>query len=155
MVGCDDQMERLLEDLTQYSGSSRERKFIRIIGMRGIGKTTLAKKVYNKADIRSHFDFRAWAIASSQHNVKKILISLLRSPKGDTFYIEDEADLADMVQKSLKGKRYLIVLDDIWSTKAWDDMRLCFSSENNGSRILLTTYNSEVACSVGTENLSL
>ncbi|PHT61853.1 hypothetical protein T459_34270 [Capsicum annuum] len=56
-----------------------------------------------------------------------------------------EAELADMLQKSLKGKRYLIVLDDMWKTEAWDAVRLCFPSENKGSGILLTTRNTEAA----------
>ncbi|KAK4343317.1 hypothetical protein RND71_036411 [Anisodus tanguticus] len=73
----------------------------------------------------------------------------------DKIHKKDETELADMLRKSLMGKRYLIVMDDMWSSKAWDDVRLCFPSENNGSRILLTTRNNEVSCSAGTENLSL
>ncbi|PHT52587.1 hypothetical protein CQW23_07049 [Capsicum baccatum] len=64
-------------------------------------------------------------------------------------------ELADMLQKSLKGKRNLIVLDDIWKTEAWDAVRLCFRSDNKGSGILLTTRNTEVARNAGTKNLSL
>ncbi|PHT51600.1 hypothetical protein CQW23_06062, partial [Capsicum baccatum] len=123
--------------------------------MGGIGKTTLAKEVYNHVSIIYHFDVRAWATVSQKHNVKGILLSLLHSIKGDKFCTGSEAELADMLQKSLKGKRYLIVLDDIWSSEVWDDVRLCFPSENNaGSRILLTTRSNEVACHAGTENLS-
>ncbi|PHT45827.1 hypothetical protein CQW23_14985 [Capsicum baccatum] len=86
----------------------------------------------------------------------EILVSLLHSTKGDTFDMVDKAKIADMLQKSLKSKRYLIVLDDIWSCEVWDDVRRCFPTENNtGSRILLTTRNNEVACYAGTENLSL
>ncbi|XP_060210048.1 putative late blight resistance protein homolog R1A-10 isoform X2 [Lycium barbarum] len=157
MVGRDDQRERLLAELTQYSGLSRQLKVIPIIGMGGIGKTTLAKEVYNDAYLCSHFDVRGWATVSSQHNVKEILLSLLRSTKelDGKFHKKDEGELADMLRKSLMGKRYLIVMDDMWSSKAWDDVRLCFPSENKGSRILLTTRNSEVACSAGTENRSL
>ncbi|KAM3216107.1 hypothetical protein P3L10_025547 [Capsicum annuum] len=74
----------------------------------------------------------------------------------DTVKTRGEAELADMLQKSLKRKRYLIVLDDIWSCEVWDGMRQCFPTEDNaGSRILLTTRNNEVACYAGTENLSL
>ncbi|PHT52314.1 hypothetical protein CQW23_06776 [Capsicum baccatum] len=61
-----------------------------------------------------------------------------------------------MLQKSLKRKRYLIVLDDIWSCEVWDGVKRCFPTEENaGSRILLTTRNNEVACYADTENLSL
>ncbi|PHT52055.1 hypothetical protein CQW23_06517 [Capsicum baccatum] len=61
-------------------------------------------------------------------------------------------ELADMLQKSLKGKRYLIVLDDMWKTEAWDAVRQCFPRENKGSGILLTTRNNEVARYAGTKN---
>ncbi|KAF3683745.1 hypothetical protein FXO38_00649 [Capsicum annuum] len=73
----------------------------------------------------------------------------------DTVEIKGEAELADMLQKRFKGKRYLIVLDDMWKSEAWDAVRLCFPSENKGSRILLTARNTKVACDPGTENLSL
>ncbi|PHT52389.1 hypothetical protein CQW23_06851 [Capsicum baccatum] len=153
MVGRDDQRKRLVQDLTRsYSG---EPKVIPIVGMGGIGKTTLANEVYNDACIRSHFDVCAWASISQQHNVKEILLSLLCCTKDVTFDMDDEAELANMLQKSLKGKRYLIVLDDMWKSEAWDALRLCFPSENKGSRILLTTRNTEVARDAGTENLSL
>ncbi|PHT75156.1 hypothetical protein T459_18678 [Capsicum annuum] len=148
--------ESLVQDFSRYSG---EHKVILIIGMGGIGKTTLAKEIYNDVCIRCHFDVRAWATVSQQHNVKEILLSLLRSTKGDTddtFDVVDKSKIADMLQKSLKGKRYLIFLDDIWSCELCDGVRRCFPTENNaGSRILLTTHKNEVACYTATENLSL
>ncbi|KAM3321298.1 hypothetical protein P3S67_008500 [Capsicum chacoense] len=73
----------------------------------------------------------------------------------DAIKTKGEAELADMLQKSLKRKRYLIVLDDIWSCEVWDGMWRCFPTEDSaGSRILLTTHNNEVARDVGIENLS-
>ncbi|PHT73690.1 hypothetical protein T459_24475 [Capsicum annuum] len=129
MIGRDDQRKRLVEDLTRsYSG---ETKVIPIVGMGGIDTV------------------------SQQQNVKEILLSLLRSAKVDKVFMGSEAELADMLQKSLKGKRYLIVLDDMWKTEAWDAVRLCFPSENKGSGILLTTRNTEAARDAGTKNLSL
>ncbi|PHU08065.1 hypothetical protein BC332_24554 [Capsicum chinense] len=156
MVGRDDQKECLLEDLTtSYFG---EPKVIPIVAMGGIGKTTLAKEVYNHGSILCRFDVHAWATVSQHHNRKEVLLSLLQSTinMDDTVKTRGEAELADMLQKSLKRKRYLIVLDDIWSCEVWDGMRRCFPTEDNaGSRILLTTRNNEVACYAGTENLSL
>ncbi|KAM3220593.1 putative late blight resistance protein R1A-10 [Capsicum annuum] len=155
MVGRDDQRKRLLEDLTKSYYD--EPKVIPIVGMGAIGKTTLANEVYNHESILCRFDVRAWATISQQHNIKEILLSLLRSTieMDDTVEIKGEAELADMLQKRLKGKRYLIVLDHMWKSEAWDAVRLCFPSEKKGSGILLTTRNTEVARDAGTENLSL
>ncbi|PHU08079.1 hypothetical protein BC332_24568 [Capsicum chinense] len=151
MVGRDDQRKWLVEDLTRsYSG---EPKVILTMGMGGIGKTTLENEVYNDVCIHSHFDVCAWDTVSQQHNVKEILLSLLHSTNGETFGMNNEAELANILQKNLKGKRYLIVLDDMWNSEAWDDVRLCFPSENKESGILLTTRNNELARYVGTENL--
>ncbi|KAM3215852.1 hypothetical protein P3L10_025292 [Capsicum annuum] len=134
MVGRDDQRKRLVEDLTR--SNSVERKVIPIIGMDGIGKTTLANEVYKDACIRSHFDVCAWATVSQQYNAKEILAR-------------------KHAKKSLMGKRYLIVLDDMWKTEAWDAVKLCFPSGNKGSVILLTTRITKVARDAGTKNLSL
>ncbi|PHT73269.1 hypothetical protein T459_24054 [Capsicum annuum] len=103
-----------------------------------------------------HFDVRSKATVSQQHNIKKIFLSLLQSTikMNDTVKMKGEVELVDMLQKSLKRKSYLIVLDDIWSCE--DGMRRCFPTEENaGNQILLTTHNDEVACYDGIENLSL
>ncbi|KAM3383119.1 hypothetical protein P3S68_008694 [Capsicum galapagoense] len=120
MVGHDDQRKRLVEDLTRSYSS--EPKVIPIVGMGGIGKTTLANEVYNNESILRHFYVRAWATVSQQQNIKKILLSLLQSTikMDDTVKTKGEAELPYMLQKSLKRKRYFIVLDDIWSCEVWD-----------------------------------
>ncbi|KAM3321299.1 hypothetical protein P3S67_008501 [Capsicum chacoense] len=131
MVGRDKEKKRVLEELR--GGSSNELKIIPIVGMGGIGKTTLAKQVFNHPSIQSRFDVRAWATISKEHNVREILLSLLQSiiKIDDKVYSRDEAALADLLQKYLKRRRYLIVMDDIWSYKAWDDTRQCFPIDNN------------------------
>lgn len=125
--------------------------------MGDIGKLTLAKEIFDNVAVLYSFDVRSWATVSQQHDVKQIFLSLLHSTAklDDADKMKDEADLADMLQKSLKGKRYLIVRDDIWSSKAWDEVRGCFPIQNNESRILFITRNTEVACYAGIENLSL
>ncbi|PHT52043.1 hypothetical protein CQW23_06505 [Capsicum baccatum] len=126
--------------------------------MGGIGKTTLTKEVYNHGSILCRFDVHDWATVSQQLNRKEVFLGLLRSTinMDDAVKTRGEAELADMLKKSLKRKRYLIVLDDIYSCEVWDGVRQCFPTEDNdGSRILLTTRINEVACYAGTENLSL
>ncbi|TMW92218.1 hypothetical protein EJD97_013335 [Solanum chilense] len=155
MVGRDKEKKRMLEELR--GGSKDELKVISIVGMGGIGKTTLAKQVFNHPSIQSRFDVRAWATISKEYNVKEILLSLLQSTINidDKVCSRDEADLADLLQKKLKCRRYLIVIDDIWCYKAWDDTRQCFPIDNNGSRILLTTRHTEVAIYASSSNLHL
>ncbi|PHT52277.1 hypothetical protein CQW23_06739 [Capsicum baccatum] len=75
----------------------------KINDMGGIGKSTLAKEVYNDVSVLHRFDVRAWATVSQQHDVKEILLSLLCSTikLDDTDKIKDEAELADMLHKIL------------------------------------------------------
>ncbi|PHT75149.1 hypothetical protein T459_18671 [Capsicum annuum] len=155
MVGSGKQKKRVLEEIR--GGSSDEQKIFPIVGMGGIGKTALAKQVFNHPSIQSHFDIRAWATISKEYNVKEILLSLLQSiiKINDKVYCRSEAELADLLQKYLKRKRYLIVKDDIWNYKAWDETRQCFPIINNGSRILLTTRHTEVALYASSSNLLL
>ncbi|KAM3321064.1 hypothetical protein P3S67_008266 [Capsicum chacoense] len=114
MVGCDKEKKRILEELTRCS--SDELKVFPIVGMGGIGKTNLAKQVFNHPSILSRLDVRAWATISKEYNAGEILLSLLQSilKIDDKVYSRDEAELADLLQKHLKRKRYLIVMDEIW-----------------------------------------
>ncbi|KAK4372741.1 hypothetical protein RND71_008125 [Anisodus tanguticus] len=112
----------------------------------GIGKTTSATKIYEDAFIMSRFDIRAKTTVSQEYCARNVLLSLLSSIRGETgeFYKQDDGQLADRLQKLLKGGRYLVVIDDIWITETWDDIKVCFLECNNGSRILLTIRNTEV-----------
>ncbi|PHT48369.1 hypothetical protein CQW23_12577 [Capsicum baccatum] len=109
----------------------------------GIGKTTLATKIYNDPYIMSRFDIRAKTFVSQECCTRNVLLRLLSSIT-DILSELTEGELADRLQKTLKGRRYLIVIDDIWTTTAWDDFELCFPDYHNESRILLTTRNMEV-----------
>ncbi|XP_057802856.1 disease resistance protein RPP13-like [Salvia miltiorrhiza] len=131
--------------LTSYSS---ELQVLPIVGMGGIGKSTLAKIVYDDTFITYHFDFHAWVTISKDYNVEIVLSNLLASMKGKG--IQAESDLQCKVKESeiykyLKGRRYLIVVDDIWSMEAWDHIQRLLPDDNNGSRIILTTRLKNVA----------
>ncbi|XP_027930107.1 disease resistance protein RPP13-like isoform X1 [Vigna unguiculata] len=128
-----------------------------ILGMGGLGKTTLARKIFNKDNVKELFHCRAWGNVSNDYRPKELFLSLLRSLNLSEFEKNEEdlnkkseEDLKKEVAKWLKGKKYLVVLDDIWETRVWDDIKGAFQDEKRGSRILITSRNKDVARYSGT-----
>ncbi|KAL2242930.1 putative late blight resistance protein homolog R1A-10 [Sesamum indicum] len=144
MVGLDDD---LMQIKARLCGGSSQLQTISIVGMGGIGKTTLAKNIFDDASLGYYFDIRAWMTVSQNYHVRDILLGLLGSMKmlGDDMDQESNTKLAVHLHKCLKRRRYLVVLDDMWDTKAWSEMRNFFPDDVNGSRVLLTTRLSELA----------
>ncbi|XP_019189107.1 PREDICTED: putative late blight resistance protein homolog R1A-4 [Ipomoea nil] len=142
MVGCDKLFEKILDQLLTQQ-TTKGRQVVSIVGMGGIGKTTLAHQVYEHPSITSHFYKRAWVTVSQEYNVEQMLQCLLSCVTA-TSRVGGQDQLAECLRKHLKEQRYLIVMDDIWSTTPWDSVQRCFPDDNNGSRILLTSRLKEV-----------
>ncbi|KAL9170597.1 hypothetical protein ABFS82_04G155500 [Erythranthe guttata] len=114
--------------------------------MGGIGKTALAQNAYEHSLIVHHFDIRTWVTVSQKYNVKELFVQLLSKLISSEIDSEiDEQLLGQKLHKILWGRRYLIVIDDIWGIEAWDSLNLFFPENNNGSRIVVTTRISNVA----------
>ncbi|XP_073126203.1 putative late blight resistance protein homolog R1A-3 [Henckelia pumila] len=149
VVGFDDDLNSIKERL--YEDSSKL-QIIPIVGMGGIGKTTLARRAYQDSIISDqYFDKCAWITVSQEYQRKEVLSMLLKSLKNEQTD-KSEAELAKLAYQTLIGRRYLIVVDDIWSTKAWDDLKMIFPDDGNGSRIMLTSRILEVSAHAGSSD---
>ncbi|KAH0657444.1 hypothetical protein KY289_026192 [Solanum tuberosum] len=116
-----------------------------ILNNLGIIQTTLAYKVYNHKSVSSHFDLRAWCTVDQEYDEKKLLDKILNQVSDSNSKLSENIDVADKLRKQLYGKRYLIVLDDVWDTTTWDELTRPFLEAQKGSRIILTTREKEVA----------
>ncbi|XP_022871950.1 putative late blight resistance protein homolog R1A-10 [Olea europaea var. sylvestris] len=144
MMGLDDHMMEIKGRLTRLSSNLET---VSLVGMGGIGKSTLATKLYEDEYIVYHFYIRAWVTVAQDYNLRAILINLLDSMKNLMGQMREASvpKLSEFLYKSLKGSRYLIVLDDVWDTKVLDDLKRLLPNDKNGSRVLLTTRLEKVA----------
>ncbi|KAL6005897.1 hypothetical protein ACLOJK_039942 [Asimina triloba] len=148
-VGFGNEMKHLIRLLTNVE--QQRRCVIGIVGMGGLGKTTLARKIYESDDVKRHFHYFVWISISQVFAVTKLLQTLIRSCMVLTEKEEREVEtmspmeLTAKISKHLAQKKYLIVLDDMWKVEAWEALKNALPDMGNGSRVLLTTRKKDVA----------
>ncbi|KAG8388236.1 hypothetical protein BUALT_Bualt02G0104800 [Buddleja alternifolia] len=144
MVGFD---EHLITIKAQLCGESTKLRIIPIVGMGGIGKTTLTRNIFDDKLIAYYFYIRVWVTISQDYYNQKVLRSIQASinvSNKESREVED-GELPEYIYKHLKGKKYLIVMDDMWDTKVLNDVKSILPNDSNGSRIIITTRLLDVA----------
>ncbi|KAB2633215.1 disease resistance protein RPM1-like [Pyrus ussuriensis x Pyrus communis] len=102
---------------------------VSVVGMGGSGKTTLVASTFNNENVKRHFDCYAWFTEEVPEYLN---------------FMSYE-DLLEMLSTYLKSKRYLVVLDNVWDIKLWQEIRIPLLNRHHGSRIMLTTREKDIA----------
>lgn len=144
-------MERPTGDLVKWlkdgeGASKRQLKVLSIVGVGGLGKTTLANTVFHM--LQGQFQCRAFVSVSLAPDINKIFRSIIRQVSGEDCASGEDWDvkeLVDHIRNFLKDKRYLIIIEDIWDQNVWTILKVALIKSNCGSRIITTTRKVGVA----------
>eukprot|EP00258_Populus_trichocarpa_P039901 XP_024455920.1 putative disease resistance RPP13-like protein 1 [Populus trichocarpa] len=147
VCGRDNDKKAILELLMNDGASNLEYSVIPIIGMGGIGKTTLAQLVYNDESVK--FDCKAWVCVSDDFDIPRITKTILQHL--GSCEDKDLNVLQERLKDKLSGKKFLIVLDDVWSNNYddWTALSLPFSAGARGSKVIITTRIEDIASKMG------
>uniref|UniRef100_K3Z363 NB-ARC domain-containing protein n=3 Tax=Setaria italica TaxID=4555 RepID=K3Z363_SETIT len=126
-----------------------------IVGMGGMGKTTLAQLVYNDPEIQKHFQLQLWVCVSDNFDVDTLAKRIVKEAKKKFETKEAKkngcqangSSALDKLQNVVSGKRYLLVLDDVWNrdeAHKWEKLK-SYLHGGSGSSVLTTTRDQEVA----------
>ncbi|AES98679.1 putative P-loop containing nucleoside triphosphate hydrolase, leucine-rich repeat domain, L [Medicago truncatula] len=152
--------EKIVEFLLTQAKDSDFLSVYPIVGLGGVGKTTLVQLVYNDVRVSGNFEKKIWVCVSETFSVKRILCSIIESITLEKCPDFDYAVMEGKVQGLLQGKIYLLILDDVWNQNEqlesgltqdrWNRLKSVLSCGSKGSSILVSTRDEDVASIMGT-----
>ena len=148
-LGEDDKKEiiKLLLDSNTVENVS----IIPIVGFGGLGKTTLAQLIYNDEIVKNNFELKLWICISDIFDLERIIKEILEQLT-KCKHEESLEMLQNQLRENLNGKKYLLVLDDLWNedSNKWDLLKNLLMGGARGSSIVVTTRSIKVAEITGT-----
>ncbi|KAA8547768.1 hypothetical protein F0562_004197 [Nyssa sinensis] len=147
IYGRDEEKEKIVEILLNNLSDHDNVSVYAIWGMGGLGKTTLAQLVYNEGRVERYFEMRIWVCVSDDFDILKLTRAILESIEGSPCNISSLDPLQRRLQEKLSGKRFLLVLDDVWNEchEKWDGLKDALMCGTKGSMIIVTTRIQQVA----------
>ncbi|PON87631.1 NB-ARC domain, LRR domain containing protein [Trema orientale] len=143
LVGIDSTSKEVIRNLVEGPST---RSVISLVGEGGIGKTTLARKVFKDEVVRQEFECFAWITVSQSYSMEKVLKSMIkqicREKEEPDRTIEE---LIECLRHYLETKRYVVAFDDVWEIDFWEVIKHSLPSKNNRARIIITTRNTAIA----------
>ncbi|RWR93015.1 putative disease resistance protein RGA4 [Cinnamomum micranthum f. kanehirae] len=151
VCGRENEAEELIPSLIN-SENEEVLSVISIVGMGGLGKTTLAQLIYNDERVGTHFDLKMWVYVSEDFDVGRLLKEIVQSATKDEVGNLSIDLLHARLRETLSGKKYLLVLDDVWNEEVneWSKLKTWLKCGGMGSKILATTRSDKVAAIMGT-----
>ncbi|KAH0981924.1 hypothetical protein GBA52_009101 [Prunus armeniaca] len=147
VYGRDEVKENLSKVLLSDDASKDDVSVLTIVGMGGVGKTTLARMLYNDDKVKGHFTFQAWSCVSEDYDPIRITKTLLESVTSKPCNTTDLNLLQVELREQLRGRKFLFVLDDLWNEDytALKFLQTPFTSGARGSKVIITTRNKNIA----------
>ncbi|KAL7204530.1 hypothetical protein ACSBR2_017576 [Camellia fascicularis] len=152
IYGRDKEKEDIIDFLLRDESNDSKVGVLPIVGMGGLGKTTLAQMVYNDEVVNKHFDLKAWVCVSDEFDTLRISKVILESITSKACEFKELDQVQVQLKQNLIGKKILIVLDDVWDKKYndWNILKGPFNDGVSGSKIIVTTRDKNVASIMGT-----
>ncbi|XP_002318368.1 disease resistance protein RGA2 [Populus trichocarpa] len=156
IIGRDEDKEKIIQ-LLLHPSDEENISVLPIVGIGGMGKTTLAKMAYNDERVVKHFQFKMWVYVSRDSDKKRLMEKLIISATGGVGIGEDNGsmeveELQTLLRESIRDKKYFLVLDDLWNDNLarWEELKDLLRVGARGSMIMVTTRSNQVASMIGT-----
>ncbi|PHU28844.1 Disease resistance protein RGA2 [Capsicum chinense] len=155
VYGRDKEEDEIVKILINNVSDAQELLVLPILGIGGLGKTTLAQMVFNNQRVTEHFNLKIWVCVSDDFDEKRLIKAIVESVEGKSLGDMDLAPMQKKLQELLNGKRYFLVLDDVWNEdqEKWASLKAVLRVGASGSSILITTRLEKIGSIMGTLQL--